>query len=163
MTMQSTQLRTVLQASFSKAFQYVDQETTPQIRNISFDLAFRSFEKLFPASRCHAMPVWNSEQLKKYELHILNEGKDIYGEDKPQCQKRYEPSTYRFFSAVYFLKHNKRHNKIDHFFGRFLHTGINPFFCNYIDKRYFRTEQIFLSQIGFSYCFFILLHFLLHS
>lgn len=81
MTMQSTQLRTVLQASFSKAFKYVDQETTPQIRNISFDLAFRSFEKLFPASRCHAMPVWNSEQLKKYELHILNEGKDIYGED----------------------------------------------------------------------------------
>ncbi len=76
MTMQSSQLRTVLQASYAKAFKDVGSDMNSKIQSISFDLAFRSFEKLFPASRCHAMPVWNSEQLKNYELRIEGESKD---------------------------------------------------------------------------------------
>ena len=76
MTMQSSQLRTVLQASYAKAFKDVGSDMKEKIQGISFDLAFRSFEKLFPASRCHAMPVWNSEQLKNYELRIEGESKD---------------------------------------------------------------------------------------
>jgi len=83
MTMQSTQLRTVLQASYTTAFGKVDDETKPKIRNISMELAFRSYEKLFPAARCHAMPVWNADQLKNCDLRIVGENKkDIYGEDK---------------------------------------------------------------------------------
>lgn len=83
MTMQSAQLRTVLQASYTTAFGKVDDETKPKIRNISMELAFRSYEKLFPAARCHAMPVWNADQLKNCDLRIVGENKkDIYGEDK---------------------------------------------------------------------------------
>lgn len=70
MTMQSTQLRTVLQASHINAFGKVDKDTEPKIQRISMELAFRSYEKLFPASRCHAMPVWNADQLKTCELYI---------------------------------------------------------------------------------------------
>ena len=70
MTMQSTQLRTVLQASYINAFGKVDKDTKPKVQRISIELAFRSYEKLFPASRCHAMPVWNADQLKNCELYI---------------------------------------------------------------------------------------------
>lgn len=70
MTMQSAQLRTVLQASYINAFGKVDKDTEPKIQRISMELAFRSYEKLFPASRCHSMPVWNADQLKNCELYI---------------------------------------------------------------------------------------------
>ncbi len=85
MTMQSSQLRTVLQASYMTAFGKVDKETEPKIRNISMELAFRSYEKLFPAARCHAMPVWSTDQLKNYNLCIKSKDeKDMYGENKKQ-------------------------------------------------------------------------------
>ncbi len=76
MTMQSEQLRTVLQASYITAFGNVDNYTKPLIRNISMELAFRSYEKLFPASRCHAMPVWNSDRLREFNLFLEGEDKD---------------------------------------------------------------------------------------
>ena len=70
MTMQSTQLRTVLQAAYATAFGQVDDETKPKIRSISMELAFRSYEKLFPVSRCHAMPVWSADRIKDCDLFI---------------------------------------------------------------------------------------------
>lgn len=76
MTMQSEQLRTVLQASYINAFGNVDNDTKPLIQNISMELAFRSYEKLFPASRCHAMPVWNSDRLREFDLFLEGEDKD---------------------------------------------------------------------------------------
>ena len=82
MTMQSEQLRTALQASYIKAFGSVDQETQPIIRNISMELAFRTYEKLFPASRCHAMPVWNSDRLREIDLFIEGEEKEDNGQRK---------------------------------------------------------------------------------
>jgi hypothetical protein len=85
MTMQSEQLRTALQASYIKAFGSVDKETQPMIRNISMELAFRTYEKLFPASRCHAMPVWNADCLREFNLFI--EG--IEKEDKSQRKDIY--------------------------------------------------------------------------
>lgn len=84
MTMKSDQLRTVLQASYSKAFKGADDGIKSDLQNISCGLAFRSYEKLFPAARCHAMPTFNAEQLKKIDLSIAHkvDGKDVdvYGE-----------------------------------------------------------------------------------
>ena len=82
MTMQSTQLRTVLQASYINAFGKVDKDTEPKIQRISMELAFRSYEKLFPASRCHAMPVWNADQLKTCNLYIAEIDKGRAKTDK---------------------------------------------------------------------------------
>ena len=82
MTMQSEQLRTALQASYIKAFGPVDKETQPIIRNISTELAFRTYEKLFPASRCHAMPVWNSDRLQEIDLFIEGKEKEENGQRK---------------------------------------------------------------------------------
>ena len=104
MTMQSTQLRTVLQASYTTAFGQVDDKTKPQIRNISMELAFRSYEKLFPAARCHAMPVWNADRMKEYDLAIEN------GEKNSENQKE----------DIYSVKKDHAGNEVcsDHLYGQ---------------------------------------------
>ncbi len=94
MTLQSEQLKTLLQTSYAESlsgYDKGDSTVKAHVRPLIQDLAYRTFEKMFPSSRCHSMPIWNADILNSFDLSVVDStGNDVYGDKQSPSDLLYK-------------------------------------------------------------------------